>query len=423
MSRKAPSIPPPALDSLKDVELGMITQVRKYELITPLFGGGVEPATADPVTVIRGSSIRGQLRFWWRACRSAGFDSLSEMSTQEGNLWGNTDTSSLVVIDVTVEEGKTGKPEPAFRVDLNHKNKLDVIPSEKIAPYAAFPLLPEEQEKRKRGWQSENVRHNVEFSLTLRYPQRIESDVNAALWAWETFGGIGARTRRGFGAIRLLTIGDKTHSLPARTDELERQIRNKLKQHVIVGPHNPEVPKLHPDMPLKLLNGSTPLVAWKQLLDRLLRFRQERYKKFGKSKWPEANEIRRRAELPPRLADEQTLNDLVEKFPRAVFGLPIVFHMPHDPSLKELTLTLQGVNKIQRLSSPLILRPLACGEGKAVGLALILNTPRIPLGGLSLDGLPASDPQPSAKLTLAEAKKINPLKADPDVLHVFLNSL
>nr|WP_235283788.1 MULTISPECIES: type III-B CRISPR module RAMP protein Cmr1 [Thermus] len=42
---------------------------RTYRLLTPLFGGGVEPRLADPVTVVRGTEVRGQLRFWWRAVR------------------------------------------------------------------------------------------------------------------------------------------------------------------------------------------------------------------------------------------------------------------------------------------------------------------------------------------------------------------
>ncbi len=43
-------------------------------LATTMFGGGVDAgsqdvATNDPVTPIRGTEIRGQLRFWWRATR------------------------------------------------------------------------------------------------------------------------------------------------------------------------------------------------------------------------------------------------------------------------------------------------------------------------------------------------------------------
>ena len=40
------------------------------DFITPVFGGGVhiDGATKppDPLTPIRGSAVRGQLRFWWR---------------------------------------------------------------------------------------------------------------------------------------------------------------------------------------------------------------------------------------------------------------------------------------------------------------------------------------------------------------------
>lgn len=41
------------------------------EVITPLFGGGVEVGVNDPVTLICPSSIRGLLRFWWRATLGA----------------------------------------------------------------------------------------------------------------------------------------------------------------------------------------------------------------------------------------------------------------------------------------------------------------------------------------------------------------
>ena len=65
--RKPPSITPPPVK--QEPNNTTITQVREYELITPLFGGGVNPGEADPVTIIRGTAIRGHLRFWWRACR------------------------------------------------------------------------------------------------------------------------------------------------------------------------------------------------------------------------------------------------------------------------------------------------------------------------------------------------------------------
>ena len=52
----------------------LIVQERTYKLITPLYGGGVEAGKTDSVTPIRGTEIRGQLRFWWRAMRGGQFN-------------------------------------------------------------------------------------------------------------------------------------------------------------------------------------------------------------------------------------------------------------------------------------------------------------------------------------------------------------
>jgi len=71
--------------------------VRSYRVITPLFGGGVDPQQADPLTTVRSSEVRGQLRFWWRATRAGryGADGLKQMKEAEDCLWGSTKGQSL----------------------------------------------------------------------------------------------------------------------------------------------------------------------------------------------------------------------------------------------------------------------------------------------------------------------------------------
>src|SRR5579859_2744911 len=86
--RKQPDISAPTKLNTQPAE-GIITQVREYELITPLFGGGVIPGENDILTPIRGSEIRGHLRFWWRACRGGQFDgNLAAMKKKEDEIWG-----------------------------------------------------------------------------------------------------------------------------------------------------------------------------------------------------------------------------------------------------------------------------------------------------------------------------------------------
>src|SRR5262245_40700865 len=83
--------PPPAV-LIPRAEQDLIVQHRRYELITPLFGGGAEPRESDLDMVVRGSEIRGQLRFWWRACRGKAYASLQALKAREDQLWGGIGT-------------------------------------------------------------------------------------------------------------------------------------------------------------------------------------------------------------------------------------------------------------------------------------------------------------------------------------------
>src|SRR2546423_570031 len=86
-------LPPQVKPDLSQRRIGgqtekLITRVLRYVVITPLFGGGVAPAVADPVTVVRGSEIRGHLRFWWRACRGGQYNGdLCAMKETEDLIW------------------------------------------------------------------------------------------------------------------------------------------------------------------------------------------------------------------------------------------------------------------------------------------------------------------------------------------------
>jgi len=320
------------------------------------------------------------------------------------------------------------------------KNRLEPKNSPKIHPYAAFPLQPDEKERKQADWKSKDILTGVNFSLQLGFPERliipqvsttverevyVEKEINAALWAWEIFGGVGARTRRGFGALSLRSADGNEAPLPSSRD-LAGVISGMLLKHVESGEAPEGVPHLKPDTAVSL----TPLMsdsirAWRELIEKLRSFRQYRKDKntgkvSGKSQWPEPDAIR-------RLIGKRKSVD-VEKFPRADFGLPIIFHMPHDGNIKA-TLKGQGVREgdkdFERLASPLILRPIKCADG-AVGVALILEAPRTPPGGLLLDGADGRKVVRS-KLSDEEARqltqRLEPLDGQSDVLQAFLQYL
>ena len=439
--RQVPRPPNDDETEIKPANDNRIVQVREYKLITPLFGGGVEPGQCDDLTPIRGTEIRGHLRFWWRATRGGRYgDDLDAMRRDEGLIWGGPSTAKKprpAHVQTVVERSAVG---PAIRYRELGKLDADFL-------YAAFPL----QEGNKA------VRSGVKFALKIAFKPEIEfrdddgnkkvfenvsAEVEAALWAWETFGGLGARTRRGFGALHC-THRDGTpcsFAPDARTPvEVQNVIDAGFHTHLIEGEWPEDVPHLSADIfycrvtPVRR-NGNE---AWKTVIGGLKRFRQHR-PGYGRSRWPEPDAIRKATGqwLKPGVKEHNHPGHVPQpnnsaKFPRAAFGLPIVFHFKDgdednpcnaDRDPRDVVLKLASHD---RLSSPLILRPLCLSEQRYVGLAVLLGgtlqpedfyTNDIDLVLTEKDGRGAIAIGLKAELSLAEAKSIRRVGSNTPLL-------
>ena len=372
------------------------------------------------MTVIRATEIRGHLRFWWRACRGGQFNTLADLKKAEDELWGSAATEdgggpSKVQVEVKpLSEGHV------FQVEWKKKGQkitsTEVGNPDSPYSYVAFPLNED------KG----TVLDGISFWLKITFPEIYRTDVEAALWAWETFGGIGARTRRGFGALQLDKVDSKNNTdlPPPERAKAEKWLLQKFEDYVSPGKFPENVPYLqHRPLFFVTRKATDPLKVWQRLFVCLKDFRQQRrnkegqWDKFGHSDWPEPNAIRR---LFKSMLRGPHSNRKIQKFPRAVFGLPLIFHLEHDREIEDTT--LQGKDKEQeRLASPLILRPLACAERTYVGIALILAGSKLP-DNLILKDAPGGD-SIEVELTPQEAQRIPPLNGNPDVLQAFLNTL
>jgi CRISPR-associated protein Cmr1 len=450
-------------DELPERE-GYITQIREYELITPLFGGGVEPSECDELTPVRGTEIRGHLRFWWRATRGGHFDSdLPKMKEKEDEIWGaasladKPSPSSVTIKMIQVDAPLNGGGEDDENLDRpfkvvrgkNWQAKVEPSASSDTPAYLAFPLQPtaeEAEEMLPRKALTKPVRLNINFTLAITFKEIHCTEVKAALWAWETFGGLGARTRRGFGALRLKRVIEKDKEqpldLPQTTAVVTKWIQQKFTDFDVKGKWPANVPHLPALNRFKVTKGETQnttrtegaasektraIGVWKYLAEKYQSFRQSRYNKkaweagidrddrFGLSRWPEAEEIRSRLKITSRNPAMKGIN----KFPRAKLGLPIIFHLLHDEEEVELSGTTSN-----RRASPLIFRPLVCADEKAVGLALVLVPESLPPDNLQITRnktAVAGDPievEPGADLY-----KIHPLHREKDIFKAFLETL
>ncbi len=416
--------PPNTLpDVMKRTDLDLITETRRYKVITPLFGGGVTPGEADPVTVVRATEVRGHLRFWWRATRGGQFNGdLSAMKAAEERIWGSAgakDKAGPSSIAVIVSDAHAGPIRSKVEVEGRYGTRQVDI-GEPFSPYSyvAFPLRTE------KGKPAGAVRDDVEFTLTIRYRLEQSEDVAAALWAWETFGGIGARTRRGFGALTCIEVNEVHVSRPS-TASISDVIQQELNRFAANGVWHRSVPHLIREFRVAPAGGKPNAdEAWKYLFKKLQSFRQARFpdsqgRSYGRSKWPEPDAIRALTKQAATKHSKARVS--VMKFPRAAFGLPIIFQFKDSELGDPQQTSLEGTQH-DRLASPLILRPLSCADGKYVGLAAILQAPTEPPNGIRLKGAP-DDPVVRSSLSPVEAKRIEPLDGNTDILQAFLNWL
>lgn len=51
----------------------------QLEVVTPILGGSHQTRAVDEVDVIRAPSVRGHLRFWWRALYASKYSSVAEL--------------------------------------------------------------------------------------------------------------------------------------------------------------------------------------------------------------------------------------------------------------------------------------------------------------------------------------------------------
>lgn len=148
--------------------------------LTPIFKGGSTTEQVDEGRPFRAPSIRGALRYWWRATSTlADVEQLrAREKTLFGGVHGEGPVASAVSVAVLAQQSITGQ-RPA--------NK----------PYA-FGVTGNPP----AGFENYQVHRNATGALRVEWrDDGAGEEVKRALRAWLLFGGIGGRARRGAGSV------------------------------------------------------------------------------------------------------------------------------------------------------------------------------------------------------------------------------
>ena len=144
------------------------------ETITPMFLAGADGVTPE----LRAPSIKGALRFWWRAMN--GHLSLADLRNQESEIFGGTDPAKQSLLTMKI---------------LNFPTKSD---------YSVDYPTPH-----KKNFQKKVIKKGFVFNLQVGV-QNLNSlplDKASNLFIlFSLFGALGNRSRRGFGSFKINRI-------------------------------------------------------------------------------------------------------------------------------------------------------------------------------------------------------------------------
>lgn len=172
-------------------------------VVTPLFSGEDTTETNSPIRV---PSIRGVLRFWFRAVAAGhGITDLPELWKQEEMVFGSTRKPSPIALRIRrqpVPAGTSSKPSWATYHTKDGFNGAQYLLGQGLWNYKKGPTRPFVAPAQK-----------IELDIRFSQDDVINARFMLALWAWLTYGGLGARTRRGFGQLACTNV---TGDLPGQ---------------------------------------------------------------------------------------------------------------------------------------------------------------------------------------------------------------
>lgn len=214
----------------------MKTVEAKFRIVTPMFIGGADQTPSDG---IRPPSVKGALRFWWRALNWGKFrkdtkddvSALRDLHKEEARLFGAA---------AKTEKGRVTRGQGCFLLEVIHqpdlKRFVDNWPQahtrngvKSKSGYLGLGLFQMNEHQQRQA-----IEEGAEFTLRLLFrPDTDKKDmeeIRKALVALGLFGGLGSRSRRGFGSVALVNLDGKDSGSTLSIAEYKKDIGAFLSQ-------------------------------------------------------------------------------------------------------------------------------------------------------------------------------------------------
>jgi len=183
-----------------------------FKVITPMFMAGQNQQEAE----FRIPSLLGVLRFWYRA--TAPQQSIADLRKAEAELFGSTNRQSSILISCIQENVQkvTGK-----------KHNWGQSPGIGYLGYGPITYSKKDSGNFVRSHLKEGGFLKINFLFRPKGNQDVEG-LKRTIKALGLFGGLGSRSRRGFGSVTLVSLKDELGNNywqpPRSREELQSEI-------------------------------------------------------------------------------------------------------------------------------------------------------------------------------------------------------
>jgi len=185
----------------------MDTIEARFNIVTPMFISGADQTKAE----LRVPSIKGALRFWWRALNYE--NDSNKLLDNESAIFGsskqNVGQSKVKIHLKNVDIVKT-------RI----RKKWNVNEWKSYIGYG----LSEDQSRDRSGVFREFINQGSKFSLVLYAREKTDSLIDT-IKVFSLIGGIGSRSRKGWGSISIIE-NNMDWNIPDSRDNYKNELKN-----------------------------------------------------------------------------------------------------------------------------------------------------------------------------------------------------
>ena len=336
-----------------------------YRVVTPMFCGGADPKTNAE---LRLPSFKGVLRYWWRALAWSEYGGdLDKIKKGEDELFGSAGGGQS-----RLSMRLKSSPSPTVR---DAGQVLEVPGTSQVAGhgarylgYGAVEAFGSTKKKTKAG---QLTRPCLDSGFRFTVQMRVAGCGSAtllekALVAMGCLGGIGAKSRKGYGSIAIesLTVGDEQHCTLHSVEDLRRTIEN-LYPEAVPHPGYPEYTAFSQCARHVLLtsNKREPLDMLDLVGREFIQFRSwgREGKILGGKKNSEKNFKK----------DHDLMKDVEAGKPPRVAPERVVFGLPHNYGPGQLRQVSPGRPDRDRRASPLFVHVHQCADGPVAVLSFL----------------------------------------------------